>query len=958
MVHCWLVARRFASVMIMQSSLRAAIALAALVVLAVRPASAQTDRFWNYSGTNWGTAANWSPSGVPTSADTAILGPFDGATYNFPTFTASAVAGELDILGPRPLITSTFTGNGNTLTLGTGGVMTTAPLTNRSTFGHTLTLNNLTVNIANGTSFAAGYAQTIGAMELSGFSSRIMLTNSSRLRLVDAAGTSNYDLTINSGAQLLVNSGTQLTNGIGVNSAGQGAIRFHGGGILNFQGASNVASTFNANQVVAASGHSTVRVNFGGSTGTVTLNLGNADAALVNKQRGISRPSTVNADNSILSLGTGTIDFNFNGVIPGFTGSQATLNAAIGTTFTMVNQNGVITEGSSSNTNSPYVILTGQIPLRDGDLGRFATINTSTGVVTAQQGTQRSDSTLTTAAANENVIYRPSSGAANATLANNISPQTIVFEPILSGQSVNLNGFTLTTPGIIVERSILGSGAFTFSMEGGTIAGPASALRNIYVLGSSDSFFNVGATFLGPATSQGGGIVKSGGGTMVLTANTPQMNMGGDIFINQGALRARIDGANANLGGNNVLNLRGGVLEVDANGGTSTFSRSLGNGLGQVNWIFGTSTTRGDRGGGGFSVVNGNLNVNIGGAGATLLWNGTSGGNEFFIRSGQSLRLGSFQATGVTTLQNGLALDDGSANLPNDSREIITECLTFSPFPLYSQRARITGVISGSASTGLMKAGPGMLELTAANTYAGGTTVALGTLLVNNTTGSATGTGKVVVYDTLIGNGIIAPASGNGLTVMPSSRLFLYRDQFGVTPANLTVGSAGANNPVTLRAGASTLFQLNGTVFDPSGGPTSYGRLTVLGTGAIDVTGSTLNVGLNAGFTPSSSDLFGIIDNQTGNAITGTFASGATVNAVLIDNTLVGSFQVSYVGNISGSTITITGGNDVVLYNFQPVPEPASVLAVCAGAIGLFGAIRRRRSSVAGVSDSGRPARF
>ena len=110
----------------------------------------------------------------------------------------------------------------------------------------------------------------------------------------------------------------------------------------------------------------------------------------------------------------------------------------------------------------------------------------------------------------------------------------------------------------------------------------------------------------------------------------------------------------------------------------------------------------------------------------------------------------------------------------------------------------------------------------------------------------------------------------------------------------------------------------------------------------VDITGAALTVVVNTGFTPSGSDVFGLIDNQTGNAITGTFANGSTVNAVFPDESPAGTFQISYVGNISGSTITITGGNDVVLHNFAPVPEPASVLAIC-GRRGSGGAIRRVR---------------
>lgn len=64
-----------------------------------------------------------------------------------------------------------------------------------------------------------------------------------------------------------------------------------------------------------------------------------------------------------------------------------------------------------------------------------------------------------------------------------------------------------------------------------------------------------------------------------------------------------------------------------------------------------------------------------------------------------------------------------------------------------------------SGSLGLAKRGSGTLTLTAAQTFSGGLVVSNGTVFVENTTGSGTGSGTVTVYDgTLAGNGIISGA--------------------------------------------------------------------------------------------------------------------------------------------------------------------------------------------------------
>jgi autotransporter-associated beta strand protein len=99
------------------------------------------------------------------------------------------------------------------------------------------------------------------------------------------------------------------------------------------------------------------------------------------------------------------------------------------------------------------------------------------------------------------------------------------------------------------------------------------------------------------------------------------------------------------------------------------------------------------------------------------------------------------------------------------------------------------GVVSGT-NFGLTKAGDGTLELRRDNTYTGPTVVNQGKLLVNNTTGSGTGTGSVTVNDggTLGGTGTI----GGAVTVASG----------GVLAPGAIVGTLKANTSVTMAEGA------------------------------------------------------------------------------------------------------------------------------------------------------------
>ncbi len=67
--------------------------------------------------------------------------------------------------------------------------------------------------------------------------------------------------------------------------------------------------------------------------------------------------------------------------------------------------------------------------------------------------------------------------------------------------------------------------------------------------------------------------------------------------------------------------------------------------------------------------------------------------------------------------------------------------------------SRFNGIISGNS---ISKVGTGTLTLSGSNTYAGGTTISNGTLMIVNTTGSGTGTAAVTVS----GTGTLAGTGG------------------------------------------------------------------------------------------------------------------------------------------------------------------------------------------------------
>ena len=186
-----------------------------------------------------------------------------------------------------------------------------------------------------------------------------------------------------------------------------------------------------------------------------------------------------------------------------------------------------------------------------------------------------------------------------------------------------------------------------------------------------------------------------------------------------------------------------------------------------------------------------------------------------------------------------------------------------------------------------------------------------GTLLVNSAvTGS--GTLKASVSGTIGGTGPIAgPVTADpGGTIAPGGGA-------GFEQAALSTGN------LTLNAGSSLAIQLTDS----------------LGYDSVNVTGGvTLGGTLNASkfsFAASPGDLFFIIINDGGDAVSGTFFGLADDALTIIGNE---DFRISYDANLA--TNSLSGGNDVALLY---VPEPGSAVMLLSGLGMLMGSRRFRR---------------
>jgi len=225
-----------------------------------------------------------------------------------------------------------------------------------------------------------------------------------------------------------------------------------------------------------------------------------------------------------------------------------------------------------------------------------------------------------------------------------------------------------------------------------------------------------------------------------------------------------------------------------------------------------------------------------------------------------------------------------------------------------------------NANVALEKRGPGTQILTGANNYTRGTSISGGSLLVNNATGSGTGSGAVNVMGGTLGGGnadgtagfVAGPVTVNSGSLAPGSSTGILTLQNGLT---FTGGAFDVeiNGPVA------------GSLYDQL---LVTGGNVALGSGVADLALSGAGAGLG--------EYYWIINNTGAGSTTGSFAGLA--EGTLFEALSGTRFTIYYGANFA--TGQLAGGNDVLL--LSAVPEPGSVVLLLVG-LGVLAWWRRRK---------------
>ncbi|MCP5533476.1 MAG: autotransporter-associated beta strand repeat-containing protein [Akkermansiaceae bacterium] len=883
------------------------------------PSVAQTTLHWdgdtsgggNGSSDVWDTStANWNPASDYTGTaqswnnannDSAVFGGTAGTVTLGTAITAGGVTFETD---GYTVTGSTLTLAGTTPTLSSGsGVSASIASSLAGSSGLTKTGDG-TVALTGGNSLSGNIAVNAGTLQLNG---------SRGFNAGFFGGSRTF--TVASGATLDV-AGTWNTSSANVFTLNGGTLNFSLGGSepnANYVNNLNVTNgTISGNAF--RTGNGAVSYNFSGDSGSTisadlgmvrtgalpggTITLDVADGAAANDLAisGVIHDVTGFANSTLRKSGAGTLLLgnagnSFTGAVVvaagtlKFGAAGGATNGVLGVLNTAVSkvtvESGATIDFNGHNDNTYGYTIAGS-----GVGGVGALTNTGGGIANnfrqasnialsadasiggtgnwSLLASSYSATTLNTAGFTLTKTGSNTIGLVNTTVSGGgtvqIDQGSLALGPVGSGVNASGTAFTLAdSTGVSLS---VGRDSSIGSLSGGGSAGGSVSLSSSRTLtvGALDS----NTTFSGAITGAGA-LVKTGGGNLTFGGSTANTYTG-LTTINEGTLTLAKNDSVTALAGSVVVNA-GATLAADSNkSGRIADSASITITGAGAQFLFGANQNDTIN----VLGINDGGTVNIGGSGSNLRPNG-----------------------GITSTGGGSitgSAGNGGLNFNGGTRTITV-----------SDNTLAIGV--SLSNGGLTKDGDGTLSLTASSTYSGDTTVTAGTLLVNNGSGSGTGSGLVNVSTTgtLGGSGTIGGATTISGTLAP-----------GNSPGTLSFGSdLGLNGTAILE------IELDPTLMTPGGGFNDL--LAVTGNLTLD---GLLNV------TATSGDFL--------TATLGDTWTLATYGGTLTDNGLsFGSMPALDVG-YSWALDTSTAGS----VNLTVVPEAHTALL---GALGILLLIRRRR---------------
>jgi len=638
---------------------------------------------------------------------------------------------------------------------------------------------------------------------------------------------------------------------------------------LTFESSSSTAQTLTLNGGITG--------DFGGSANDRTVTFGSAANPLNLNLNGGSRTLNVNAGDTLLlqnvlangtliKTGSGTLTLaGANTYAGGTTLSAGTLdinNAAALGTGTLTIDGGTTIDNTSG---SAITLSDNNAQNWNGNFTFAGTddLNLGTGAVT--MGASR-----TVTIANGNLaVGGDIAGGSNTLSVSGSGRLTLSGANTLGSVSIaDLTGGTSIVRA--ASGSALGSG--TVVINGASTDGTLELSGGI-TISNPISFWGHSAAAIGIESVSGDNTLSG-----AITLHT-----GGSYYPIQSDSGAGLTLSNSTLlastpTGSRVLDLQGGGVGTISGAIANDSAVVSINDLSTGNWTLGGANTFS----GGTTLSSGTLNLNSAiapGTGALIIDGGTldntSGSAISLSNNNAQIWDGNFTFAGSNALNMGSGTVTLGANVQ----------LTVAASTLTEE-----GIITGAFS--LSKAGAGTFAVVGASVFSGGNTIDAGTELVNNTSGSGTGSGNVTVNSggILGGDGIIAgPVNVNsGGTLAPgSSGTAIF------ATGNLTIASGGDLD----------------AVINSSTAGSGYDQIDV--TGTVNLSGSTLNL---SGTRPIHlADQITLISNDAADAVAGTFnglPEGASV-------TLNGAnYRLNYEGG---------DGNDVVLTDNGPYVAAAAL---------------------------------